>query len=231
MASLEVEVPCVKIPKLKIPSVKLPLGGELKGFADFSASVPTDCTLTFSLLAQLAPLLASISCLLKVLKVLASLKEFASNPLTKGPDLIATIDGAAGCITAVTVPALSIIPSIKGILQLIISFLNCFISQLESIVNLQANIDLESAKDNPVLLASLSCAQDNAQASMDNLMASLEPIEPLIAAVNTLGEFVPGFPKIELSIDLSSGQDRVQVISDLKQKITSLEAVIDSPPV
>ncbi len=54
-------------------SVQLPTGGALQAFADISKGIPTDCSLTFSLMLQIAPFLASIQCLLKVLKLLKPL--------------------------------------------------------------------------------------------------------------------------------------------------------------
>ena len=195
--------PCVQLPKLpNIPKVKLPLGGELSAFADFSVTTPSDCTLTFSLLAQLAPLLASISCLMKVLGVIGALKDFASNPLTKGPDLIAAIDKVAECIAAATVPAISIFASLKGILELLVNFIGCIVDQLDSLIKFNASIDLEAARDNPILEASLKCAQDNAEISSAVLMQSIEPIKPLLDTVNLLMG-IAGLPEIALSVDAS----------------------------
>ena len=53
---------------------------------------------------------------------------------------------------------------IKGMLSLIINFLNCFISQLESIIKFQVSIDLTVAEGNPVLLDTLLCAQSKCEA-------------------------------------------------------------------
>jgi hypothetical protein len=212
--------PCVPLPKVpNIPKIKLPLGGELSAFADFSVATPSDCTLTFSLLVQLAPLLASISCLIKVLGVIGALKDFASNPLTKGPDLIAAIEKAADCILAASPPYISIVASIKGILELILNFIGCIVDQLDSLAKFRATIDIESAKGNPILEASLKCAQENAETSSAALMQSIEPVKPLIDSVNILMG-IAGLPEITLSVDSSPDADAtvadwgVHVVSD-----------------
>jgi hypothetical protein len=223
--------PCVQLPKLpNIPKVKLPLGGELSAFADFSVATPSDCTLTFSLLVQLAPLLASISCLMKVLGVIGALKDFASNPLTKGPDLIAAIEKVAECIAAATVPAISIFASLKGILELLVNFIGCIVDQLDSLIKFNATIDLESAKGNPILEASLKCARENAEISSAALMQSIEPIKPLLDTVNLLMG-IAGLPEIKLSVDASAGADATKMIDDLKQTIDTIKGIISSIPV
>ena len=51
-------------------SLHLPTGSVLKAMGDVSKAVPTDCALAFNLLLQLGPLLASMECLLKILKLL-----------------------------------------------------------------------------------------------------------------------------------------------------------------
>ena len=55
--------------------IELPMGGSLKAFTDISKGIPTDCSMVFNLMVQLAPMLASIECLVRVLKLLAPLIE------------------------------------------------------------------------------------------------------------------------------------------------------------
>jgi len=222
--------PCVTLPKLpKIPTVKLPLGGELAGFADFSLGTPSDCTLTFSLLVQLSPLLASVGCLLKVLGVIGALKDFASNPLTKGPDLIEAIGKVAECIAAATVPAISIFASIKGTLSLIVSFISCIVSEMESLAKFSAKIDLDAASGNPVLEASLKCAQENVTTSSATLLQAIEPVKPLIDVVNTLMG-IAGLPEIQLDMSSAPDADQLAVISKLKEIVDTLKNVLNTIP-
>src|SRR5947209_17721958 len=89
-------LPCVPLPD--VPSeikVKLPFG-ELKGLHDFSQGIPSDCTVTFNLLLQLPPLLASLTCPLRVLNVIAKLKDLASAKTP--PDIISALPALAKAI-------------------------------------------------------------------------------------------------------------------------------------
>ena len=70
----------LSLPKPQKLKVQLPSGGTLQAFTDVSKGIPTDCTLTFSLLLQLAPLLASMDCLLKILKLLKPLIDAVTSP-------------------------------------------------------------------------------------------------------------------------------------------------------
>jgi hypothetical protein len=78
--------PCsdISIPGPKPLKVQLPTGGSISAFADISKGIPTDCSMTFSLLLQLAPFLAATECLLKVLKLLKPLIDIIHG-LTKVP--------------------------------------------------------------------------------------------------------------------------------------------------
>ena len=177
---LNVEIPCVKFPEVSADlKITLPFG-ELKAYRDFAAGMPTDCNLAFNLLIQISPLLASMACLLKILNVISSLKEFleAFPNIPAVPAKAAKVVAAIGDMATCLPPGLflSLFVTIKDILELILSFLLCLISQLESILEFQAGIDLNSAEGNPVLLASLKCAQANAQTAADHLAASIGPI-------------------------------------------------------
>src|ERR1700738_3428453 len=81
--------PCEEI-KLPLPSplkVQLPTGGTISALADISKGIPTDCSMTFSLMLQIAPLLASLECLLKILKLLKPLIDVVGS-LGPPPDPI-----------------------------------------------------------------------------------------------------------------------------------------------
>lgn len=235
--------PCVKFPEIpEIPSIQLLGGAELKSFIDFSQGMPTDCKLTFNLLLQLSPLLASMACLLKILDVIGKLQKFFTDlvgqddPLSKLgkaigdiPELLKAMDKLSNCIPLPGVAIPQIILMIKGILQLIINFMSCFLSQLDSIVRFQASIDLKAADGNPVLLASLQCARENSKISMDNLMLSLQPIQPLLDMVSMVGSIVGpplNLPKIS---DISVNQNHAEVITSLREAIEKMKQVIDMP--
>jgi hypothetical protein len=86
--------PCadLRLPKPKLPELRLPTGGSIKGIADLTKGVPSDCSLNFSLVMQLAPIMASIECLVKLLSFITALidmiKALASaNPIDIGKAL------------------------------------------------------------------------------------------------------------------------------------------------
>lgn len=231
-----VEVPCVKLPELPdIPVISLLGGAKLSALLDFSKGMPDNCSVHFNLLAQLQPVLAALVPLLNILCVIQALAKFASNPLVNGPDLLASIEKVAGMFITLTPPGIAII--IVDILRLIIGFLNCFIDILKSNLSFQADIGLsaelaekEFDVPNLALEASIECAQVNAGISMDQAMATLSPLEPLLDIVNSIA----GIAGLELalpSLDVSAGADSLQVVEDLEAAIESIEAVIDALPV
>ena len=232
-----INIPCVKLPTVEIPNLTLIGGAELKAFLDFSAGTPTDCKLTFSLLLQLAPLLASMACLLKVLDVIGKLQSFVEavpslDPVKIGnavPELVGAIGKLSGCIPGLPTFNISAVLMIKGILQLVINFLLCFITQLESILQFHASLDLQAAEGNPALQASLACARDNAQISTDNLMLSLQPIQPVMGAISTLAGLA-GVPIKLPDFSGISGGDKAQAITSLRQSVTALNNVISALP-
>src|SRR5690242_5977086 len=71
-----------RLPSPKPLKITLPSGGTLPGLADMSKGIPTDCAYSFNLLLQLGPMLASMECLLKILKFLKPVTELLK-PLTK----------------------------------------------------------------------------------------------------------------------------------------------------
>jgi hypothetical protein len=227
--ALDLKIPCPAVPKIpKIPDINILGMADLKGFLDFSVGSPRDCTLTINLLLQLAPLLASMTCLLRILAVIKAMEKFVKNPLTETSELLDKIGKMAPCFLALT--PINIAITIKGILQLIISFVSCFLEQLDSLISFQATIDLNSANGNPALQASLECATENAQNSMDNLMLSLEPLQPLLEMITSLSG-IAGFDlKLPALSDLSAEQDHTIVIQNLSGAVASMKDAINALP-
>jgi len=222
-----ITIPCVELPKIpEIPGITLLGGAELKGFLDFSAGAPTDCKITFNLLLQLAPLLASMACLLKILKAITALSDGIQNP-SKIPDIPGAIADLAKCIP---IPGLEIYLMIKGILELVLRFLSCFIENLESILSFQASIDLSAADDNPVLRATLICAQDSGKAAMDNMMLSLRPLEPILKMTKSL----IGLAQLPINLpdlsNVSASGDVGLSIASLRKAVDDLKQAVQSIP-
>ncbi len=182
----------VKIPFPSPIKVTLPTGGTISSFSDISKGIPSDCANTFSLMIQIAPLLASMECLLKVLKLLKPLIEVIKGLPFPSPKLIEEFIEAAGALVPcllVPTPA-SIIPFIRDLLCLIIKALKCFISQMKVIVEVMGSLSkqLEAATTagNVALMSSIQCAQQNASAQASHLTASLAPLGVLLDLAGTL---------------------------------------------
>jgi hypothetical protein len=221
---------CPLLPKLSPVSVSLPLGGSLSAMGDFSVGTPSNCTMTFNLLVQITPMLASIACLIKILGVVGALKDvFSSLPTPDLGKLFSAIDAAVECIADVTVPIIPFVQTIIDILKLIVSFLTCFIDELTSIANIQVGIDLNAAQGDPDLLAALQCAQANAQTSMDNLNNGIAGLQPLISMVSTLA----GIAGVQINLALApppAGSNPLEAIAHLKATVDNLNQIVQSLP-
>jgi hypothetical protein len=227
--TLNLSVPCVKLPKIpQIPSINILGMVELKGLLDFSQGAPRDCTLAINLMLQLAPLLASMSCLLKMLAVIQAMEKFVKNPLTETTEILDKIGKLAECFGVLN--PLNIAITVKGILELIITFVSCFLEQLDSLITFQASIDLNAAAGNPVLHASLECAKDNAQTSLDNLMLSLGAIQPLLDMTTSVAGIIGLDLKLPALSAISMQQDQTQVITTLKQATATMREAINALP-
>ena len=219
--------PCVSLPD--VPGevkVSLPFGGELTAFRDFSQGIPSDCTLTFNLLLQLTPLLAALVCPLKMLLFINKLPSIITNPIELGN----AVSELADCIPT----PIKFAGTIKDILLLILRFLKCLLDEIKSVLRLQLSIDLESAAGNPVLLDSLTCAQKNAQLSMDHLMASIGPIQPLLNVVGSISGTVGlslNLPSLAGNTPAGNDLQGIQnTVTQLDQVVTQLEQVIQNLP-
>ena len=201
---------------------------DLKGMLDFTVGAPHDCTLAINLMLQISPLLASMSCLLKILAVIKAMEKFVKNPLTETTELLEKIGDVAGCFVAL-IP-LNVAITIKGILELIISFLSCFLEQLESLITFQASIDLNAAKGNETLRLTLECAKENAQTAMDNLTLSLESIQPLLGLTTSLGAVVGIDVKLPSLASISAQKDQTQAITSLKEAVDAMRQAIQALP-
>ncbi len=241
MANIDIKVTSKLEETLKIPacvdlslpapgklSIGLPAGGTLSAFTDMSKGVPTDCALTFSLLLQLAPLLASLDCLFKILGLLGPLIDVIKGLPFPPFEAIKKFIEAAGkllpCLAAPTPVKLA--PFVKDILCLILKVLKCIISQLETVVNVMGGLALQlqtaEASGNTDQLALLKCSKENADKSAASALQAIEPIGALlglVAPVMTLANQDP----IKLP-SIGSGTD----VESLKTVVTTLKGVADA---
>jgi len=224
----------LSIPLPKPLRVQLPTGGTISAFADISKGVPTDCSMTFSLMLQIAPFLAVSDCLLKILKLLKPLIEVVKS-LGPPPDPIKLpqaiedfVKAAVDLLPCLLVPTpLNIIPFIRDPLCLILRVLTCFLSQMKSIIQmlggLQVQLDFAHNTGNLDLASTIQCAQDNANAQAQHLMASLEPIGVLLDLAGTMFD-IAGVPTIKLPA--AAGQTDLASLNALVQAVQEAVSVI-----
>lgn len=221
---------CTQSAPLIVPSVSLPFGIQMQGVADLSKGPPNNCALLASLMVQVTPALAAFTPIITILNVFIALKKFIAkfppDPSTLLPALEAAIE---------LVDPLTFVPPVKSILMLIIQYLQCFISTMEGLLAVQANIDLSSAQGNPDLLASLTCASDNVTASISAVTQSLGPlgpllqtVQPLIGIASSAGVSIPALTIPDLSG--VGAQEMEQTLETLSQTLTDLLQVIEAIP-
>jgi hypothetical protein len=185
-------IPCIELPNLPPMNITLPFGVQLSAVADFSKGPPSNCTLIQSLMVQLSPALAGMACIFKMLNVFVELSKI-TNPLNVPSGIVNVAKAAAELAECFLFPA-QIVCMIVGILNMIISFLLCIIEAVESLLNFRLGIDFSLTAGNPTLLASLTCAQNNADASSAQLMQALQLIEPLLAVIQPILSLAPSVP-------------------------------------
>jgi hypothetical protein len=226
--------PCsqVKIPTPSPLKITLPTGGTLSAFSDLSKGIPSDCSLTFSLMLQIAPFLASIECLLKLLGLIGPLIEFVKavpDPIKLAstvPKFLEAAEKLMPCIAVVT--GLGIIPFIKDLLCLIIKALNCFLGQMKSLLGIMGGLALklsaaQEAGDND-LIAAIQCEQDNAQALAGNMTASIEPIGVILELAGPIfgiaGMKPITLPAVGSATDLASLNTLVETLQGVVGTLT-----------
>ncbi|MEH1867441.1 MAG: hypothetical protein V7K69_20860 [Nostoc sp.] len=223
------KIPCVPLPKAKKLTITLPFGGELQSLADTSKGPPTDCALVHSLMLQLTPTLAGMTCFLRVLKVVQSLAKLAEpgNPVGKLGDIGKSAAEAADCFLVFD----KLPKMLADILRLIIAYLRCIIQAIKSILDFQVGIDLNSAQGNPVLLASLDCANNNAQISLEQLMEQIAVIEPLLDIIKPIIGIVGVSLNLPSFANLSGEKDLPKLLENLNTILEQLQQAIDALPV
>jgi hypothetical protein len=219
--------PCevLKLPQPAPLKLQLPSGGSMNALVDISKGIPTDCSLSFSLMLQLAPLLVAIECPMRVLKLIDPLIKIIDGLPTPDPSELGKFADAA-IELAPCIASLAGIPAfIKDILCLIRAILNCLIGQIQSVRNLLNGLSLRlaAAEGNPDLLAALECAQENANATVGNLTQAIDPI----AAVLALAAPLMGIAGMDLSIELVPAAPP-EDLAAIDALIATLQGVVDA---
>jgi hypothetical protein len=219
----------IRLPKPSPLKINLPLGGAMQAMSDISKGIPNDCSLTFSLMVQIAPFLASIECLLRILKLIKPLIDII-NGLTKVPpsppvkaiqEFAAAVPPVIECIPIP--PFTNILLFIRDLLCLILKILKCFLDQMKSILKImggiQIQLNLATAAGNTELINALQCAQENAQTQAAHFTASIEPVGVILELAGSLMQ-IAGIKPITLpslggQTDLASLQQVVQIVQEV----------------
>lgn len=216
----------LKAPPLELPSVTLPMGAALTGIADFTRGIPSNCAMNFSLIAMIAPLMASLTCPLKLLRLIGDLINAAKNgnPFQLLRVLTDAENALEACLGLVT--PLGICPFVKSVLLLIVSMLNCFLEALNSIITTMEGLSLQltaaTQAGNLDQLVQLNCAMQDAQNTAAGAMSSIQPLTALLIIAQ------PFFDIAQINLDplpsLSGGGD----VDALKEVITTLSPVVQT---
>jgi hypothetical protein len=232
----------VALPEAAELKLRLPNGATLSSIPDVSKGIPTDCSLTVNLFLQLAPFLASIECLLKVLGLLKPLIDVVK-ALGPPPDLFklgeaipAFMEAAAKLLPCfgMIAPGAGIFNFIKDLLLLIIKIIKCMVGQLETILGIMQGIELRlgeaQAAGNTELMKILECARENAATAAGHAQQSLGPVTNILPLIQSFLELagvsfeLPALGSAEDSAALS------ETIAKLNDTVTTLEAIIETLP-
>jgi hypothetical protein len=222
----------LNLPKPGKTELKLPTGGTIKPIPDITKGIPTDCGMNFNLALQMAPIMASMECLLKILKFISAVKsalEAAKNPpdIPKAiSDLLKAIEDVMPCVNMVIVPPLNMIPFVKSLLLMIARMLRCTAQALRSAIEIMDGIslDLKTAQEdgNDDLAQQLECAKENAQLAMEGTMVSLEPVMILLDIAKPFLEIAgvsAGVPQIASDGTLDGMKSALETIETTGQTL------------
>jgi hypothetical protein len=188
--------------------------------------------MNFNLALQMAPIMASMECLLKILKFISAVKsalEAAKNPpdIPKAiSDLLKAIEDVMPCVNMVIVPPLNMIPFVKSLLLMIARMLRCTAQALRSAIEIMDGIslDLKTAQEdgNDDLAQQLECAKENAQLAMEGTMVSLEPVMILLDIAKPFLEIAgvsAGVPQIASDGTLDGMKSALETIETTGQTL------------
>lgn len=218
----------LSLPKATPIKITLPTGGTLTSFADMSKGIPTDCQLTLSLMLQLAPLLGSMDCLLKILKLLGPLVDIVKGlPFPPVEAISKFVQAAVDLAPCLAIPTgTPLIPFVKDILCLIMKVMNCMIDQLKTIAGvlggLAIQLQLAEQSGNTELLAALKCSQDNANASAQSALGAIEPIGAVLGLVTPVMQLIGQEP---IKLPAIGSETDVEALNTV---VTTLTGVRDS---
>jgi hypothetical protein len=214
----------LELPEPDLQELQLPIGGSLQGIADFTRGVPTQCSMDFSLILQLAPMMASMQCLLKILKFFGDLVNVSPTSLPT-----AFLDGLSALeeCTNMVLP-IGMFCFVRDLLLLIARMLRCAVQALESVVAILSGLELEiglaQQAGNADLLTALKCAQDNAGIAAAGTMQSLQPIIVLLQLADPFLKIA----KVDLNVTMpSASAGDLQSMKDMLAELGKIAGIIE----
>lgn len=217
----------IALPEPASVSLALPTGGRLRGVADVTRAIPTDCALNVSLMLQLGPILANLECFIRVLKLLKPLMDVIDGLPVPPVKAIQEFGEAAAevteCVVAFTSPA-GMLPFVRDILCLIARMFRCLVDQTKNLLAVMRSLELQAtaAQGNDALLANLDCARENVQRSANSVLQSVEPAMVILEWVAPLLE-IAQMPAIEVP---SFGD--VEGIDEMEQYLATMEGFVET---
>jgi hypothetical protein len=231
--------PCadIQLPKPSPMKITLPSGGSLTALSDISKGIPNDCSMSFNLMLQLAPLLGSMECLLKILKLIKPLIDIIKGLPFPSPKIIADfVEAAAALAPCLAIPTpVAMVPFLRDILNLILKMLRCFLGQMKSVLGVMKGLGLQLTlaqdSNNAELETAIKCAQANAETAAAHAMQSIEPVKVILDMLAPIFEIaqVPtiAIPALGDQKDIDSLQQAVDTIQNVTDVI---QGVVDALP-
>jgi hypothetical protein len=220
----------ISIPKPSPLQVQLPIGVPLVALNDLSKGIPDDCSMSFNLMLQLAPFMASIACLVRLLKVVDALVKMVTGLAKVPPDLSAAgaLGAAAADLVEHCIPIVAAIPAFaKDLLCFIRKVLHCVVTNLRSVESMLTSLQVRiaDAEGNQDLLDTLNCAQGNALTAIDNLTQAIEPISAFLKLADPIFG-IAGMQSISIPTTGASPQS-LEALTDLINVLQGVITVID----
>jgi hypothetical protein len=214
-------------------TVHLPSGAAFTSLSNIGQNIPNDCSLTFSLMMQIMPMMASMECVLKILKLLKPLSDAVTSfpPSPKiVKDIATAVADLAPCFLMLT-PA-GMIPFVRDVLCLILSVLRCLIGQLKTIANLLGGMTIAladaRAQGNDELAATIECGRQNVLTSMGHLMQGLGPIEAIMDLASPFMS-IAGVSAIKLpAVGEASDVESINAVAtQLESVVSTVQHIVD----
>jgi hypothetical protein len=217
----------LSFPPPKKLSIQMPTGAIMQVPADLSKNIPNDCSVTFSMLIQLQPVLMSMECILKMLKLLKVLADAVTSlPPTPAiiKDIVNAVADLSTCFLALT-PA-GLIPFIRDVLCLILRILRCLIGSMKSLIEIMSGLTIRlefaNATGNSELAETIKCAQGNAASAAALLSDAFGPVSGIMDLISPMMEMA-GVSAIKMPA-LASASD----MEGLQKAVTALEDVVET---